>query len=163
MLGSMRRLFLKYYRTASFPHPTRLLLQRKLDQLREDLCHKLAIYSQERTQKEVSHRSAESGAGIPALRDGEAISAARRDVAPDDVGEGRVGLGVDPRVQEAQRGLTGADAGVVDERDDTGGQRRRRAGAGDRAQRVVPEESEVETLCRDIGVSAALWEMVLEL
>lgn len=64
--------------------------------------------------------------------------------------------GVDPRVEPSERGLAGRDAGVVDERDDTGCQRRRGAGAGDRGEGVVPEEGKVETLGGDIGVSTAL-------
>ena len=94
-----------------------------------------------------AHGRAKTGAGIPASGDGKAVSAARGAVASDDVCEANVGLGVDPRVQEAERGLAFGEAGIVDEGDDAGHQWAGGAGTGNPGQGVVPEEGEVEALC----------------
>jgi hypothetical protein len=67
-----------------------------------------------------THGCAEAGAGIPAGGDRETVSTARGAVASDDVGEVVVGLGEDPRVQEAERGLAIGETGFVDEGDGAG-------------------------------------------
>lgn len=65
-------------------------------------------------------------------------------------------LGVEPRVEETERGLAGGEACVVDEGDDTGSKRAGGTGAGDSGQGVVPVEGEVETLGGDVGVATAV-------
>lgn len=58
-----------------------------------------------------------------------------------------MGLGIDPRVEEAESRLALGETGIVDEGDNAGHQWAGGAGAGNRRQGAVPEESKVETLC----------------
>lgn len=56
-------------------------------------------------------------------------------------------MGIDPRVEEAESRLALGETGIVDEGDNAGHQWAGGAGAGNRRQGAVPEESKVETLC----------------
>lgn len=133
-----------------------LLFQRKLDQLREDLSSKLVVYLKNKGEVEETHGCAESSARIPAFGDRESVCAARASVAPNNVGEGDVGFGINPGVQEAESWLSVCKTSIVDQGDDTGQQRGGGAGTGDRAQGVVPQECIVKTLGRYVRVSTAL-------
>jgi hypothetical protein len=69
-------------------------------------------------------RSTETGNGIPALSNRETLNVAAVAETLLHVVEALVALGVEPRVQEAERSLAAGDQGVVDEGEDTGGEGR---------------------------------------
>ena len=62
----------------------------------------------------------EAGDEIPARSGGEAVRAASNVAALGDVGESLVALGVEHRVQPAERGLAAVEAVVVHQRNNGG-------------------------------------------
>jgi hypothetical protein len=96
--------------------------------------------------------STESGNGIPALCDREALNVATVAGALGNVVERLVALLVQPGVQPSEGRLSRRNQRVVDERKDTSGQRRRGRCTADGALSAVPEVCKVQALRSQIGV-----------
>lgn len=62
-----------------------------------------------------TYRSAEASHSIPASSSWETRGVAAKATSDGDIGEGLVGLAVQPRVDEAKRFLASSDERVVDE------------------------------------------------
>lgn len=117
-------------------------------------------------------RGAEAGDGVPALgripasirHDGATIRSAIEatlaitagTTAQGDIVEGIV-VGVQPGVEEAKRGLSLFDAGVVEQGNDAGEGRGRGRGTVDLGQATLFEDSEVPALGGNVGERTALW------
>lgn len=108
------------YRRQHFPIPTTYFFNASLSSLGNIYRKSASTLKKDKVGE--THRCAESSGWIPAFGDGKTVSAARGGIAPDHVGEADVRLGVDPGVQEAERGLSGSDTGVVEQGDDAGHQ-----------------------------------------
>ena len=97
-------------------------------------------------------RSAETSDGIPALLRRETIGVAARVGTRRDVVEGCNAVGVQERVEEAERALARCNKPVVDKRDD--GRERGRCAGGtiDPLHGAIDDNLEVHTLRGDVGV-----------
>lgn len=97
----------------------------------------------------------EAGNGVPTFGDRETLDVAAMAISLGDIRKALVALLVQPGVQEAKNRLSTCKQRVVDERKDTRGKGARRRSTRNGALGAVPEVGKVETLGRQIGVSAA--------
>ena len=103
-----------------------------------------------------THRCTPSCNRIPALCRREPIRAAADRAATCDICKGLEASSIQPGIEESQRGLAARDQEIVDKGDDRAGGGRRRAGPVEPDLSAIPRRDEVETLCGNVGICAAL-------
>jgi hypothetical protein len=103
-----------------------------------------------------TYRRAPPRDGVPALLRREPSGVAAQRAPARDIREGLEAAGVQPGIEESQRGLAGGDQGVVHEGDDGAGGGRRGTGAVEPEVGAVPGGHEVEALGGDVWVTAAV-------
>ena len=102
----------------------------------------------------ITYRSTPASNSIPTLLGREAVSLATVGRADGDVGEGLVGLAVEPRVEETERLLALGEESVVDESDDSGEVGAGGGSAADSPDGAGPDDNVAVALSGNIGVGA---------
>ena len=103
----------------------------------------------------MTYRSTPASDSIPALLGREAVGLAAVRGADGDVGEGLVGLAVEPGVEETERLLALGEQSIVDESNDSGEVGAGGGSATNGPNGAGPDDHIVVTLGSDIGVGAA--------